>query len=199
MRSQLLKRASVINEELARPGAGVDTPDPDYDNPFANKHVEENKVMASIKQHKETTMLPPRTENRKHYDEEVTKELELEKQAAPEETTVESPTQVQVQPQRDWVAEAKTLSPTEIKYMKLVLRFSGRDPMEMMPFTGAHNYKMFLQAMNQFGHKGLFEIKNGKAYKTEVTERLVMTAEALKSGAVTASGKKFRSRFLRRP
>jgi hypothetical protein len=172
----LCRRASVFNEVLAQPGAGTDCFEQEYqyDNPFANKRTEENTIKASIQQHAEPKMLPPREENRKHYDEEVKAEIEKEKLGASEDV--------------DWVSMAKGLSSTEARLLKLIQRNSGQDPIQsIFPFSGLHNVRQFLQTINTLASKGWCAVKDNKLFKTDTTDRLLKTYSALQSGAVVAS------------
>ena len=198
MKSQLLsKRSGLLNEELARPGAGTDCFEQEYqyDNPFANKRNEENAVKATIETHREPRMLPPREGERKHYDSEAQAEIEKEKAAkvatdpTPETPKAEAPAaEAPKAPETDWVQLAKGMTATEARYLKLILRKSGQDPIQaIFPFSGAHNVKQFLLAVNALAHKGWFEVKDNKPFKTETTERLVETYDAVRSGAVVAS------------
>jgi hypothetical protein len=84
----LLKRADT-NEELARDGAGEDTPSSEYQyvNPFANNRNEENFVagdpnekISAILQHNDTRDKPPRQELQKHIDVETQSEIDRDKE-----------------------------------------------------------------------------------------------------------------------
>jgi hypothetical protein len=187
----LLKHADT-NEELARDEAGVDTPSSEYQyvNPFANNRNEENHVaidpnekISAIKQHNEPRDLPPRVENRKHYDDEATAEIQKEKEARRKRAI-------------DYTQMCKELNPTEAKLLKLVQRKSGQDMMQSIyPFSGMSNPNMFVRALNNLVRKGLFDIKDNKPVKTDVTDRVVMTYDALRNGAVVAK-RTFRSSLL---
>jgi hypothetical protein len=190
VKSQLLRRkfADVLNEELAKPGSGVDTPDSEYQytNPFANKRNEENAVVAAIQIHEETKCLPPREGERVHHDSEAQAEIDIEKEK--DETAKIGKLKTAEPSAQEWVALAKSLTSTEARYLKLVQRKSGQDPIQnIFPFSGAHNVRQFLQAINAMGHKGWFQVKDDKLFKTDTTDRLVETYDALRSGAVVAS------------
>lgn len=200
MRNQLLKRADTLNEELARPGAGSDTPDPVYQvtNPFNNKRMEENMVLpdpvdpsvdtkvAEIKQHSDTKFLPPRAENRKHYDEEVQNELKAEKEAS-------------LRLAIDFTEVAQALNPTEVRLLRLVQRKSGQDPIQAIyPFSGMNNLNTFMSVMNNLARKGLASVKDNRIFKNEVTERLLMTYDALKTPGTVVGSMRFNAQLLNR-
>lgn len=158
------------------------------DEDFIEGEVIEDEKQSSIKQHKDPKMLPPRDENRKHYDSEVQKELEMEKEgglhrlarlkAAARKRAI------------DYTQVIKEMTPTDAKLLKIVKRKSGQDPVQAIyPFSGMTNVKMFIQALNNLIRKGWVGSKDNKPVSTEVTEGLIMAYDAAKDGAVVAATK----------
>lgn len=199
-RSQLLKRADTLNEELGRPGAGSDTPDPEYQktNPFNSKGFEENMVLpdpidaslskvSDIQQHEEPRCLPPREESRKHYDTEVMNELKADKEASLRRLAI------------DFTEVAQALNPSEVRMLRLVQKRSGTDPMQSMyPYSGLQDPNAFFRVINNLARKGWAVVKDNKIFKSEVTDRLIMTYDAMKTPGTVVSSMRFKAQLLNR-
>ena len=147
--------------------------------------LEEDDKQGSIQQHPEPTCLPPRLENRKHYDKDAMAEIEKEKLGSKRGILGGLRKRA-----IDYTQVIKEMNPTEAKLLKLVQRKSGQDPVQAIyPFSGMSNINMFLRTINNLITKGWIGSRDNKPVKTDVTDGLVMAYDAIRNGAVVASKK----------